>query len=104
MPTYNFLNTETGEEFETLMKISEREEFLKNNPHIQPILMAPAIVSGVTTSNSGNKVPDGFKEVLAKVAESHQSSSVADKVGKRSIKNVRTRDIVDKHYKRAIGK
>ena len=103
MPTYEFLNTETGEEFEVLMKISEREEFLKNNPHIQPILSAPALVSGVFTSKQ-NRVPDGFKEVLSKVAEAHPGSSLADKVGQKSIKNIRTREIVDKHYKKAISK
>jgi hypothetical protein len=103
MPTYNFIDTETGEEFEMFMKISEREDFLKENLHILPVLTAPAIVSGVSTSKQ-NRVPDGFKEVLAKVAESHQSSVVADRVGNKSIKNVRTREIVDKHYKKATGK
>lgn len=94
MPTYEFLNTETGEEFEVLMKISEREEYLKNNPHIQPILSAPALVTGVSTSN---KVPDGFKEVLSKVAEKHPTSKVAQRYGKKSIKQIKTEQIVKKH-------
>ena len=45
MPTYEFLNTETGEEFERLMSISAREEYLKENPNITPIISAPSIVS-----------------------------------------------------------
>lgn len=94
MPTYEFLNTETGEEFEVLMKISEREEYLKNNPHIQPILSAPALVTGVSTSN---KVPDGFKEVLSKAAEAHPSSPLAQKHGRKSIKQVKTEQVVKKH-------
>jgi predicted RND superfamily exporter protein len=96
MPTYEFLNKETGEEFEVLMKISEREEYLKNNPHIQPILTAPSIVSGVSTSNA-NRVPDGFKEVLSKVAEKHPTSKVAERYGRKSIKQVKTEQIVKKH-------
>ena len=96
MPTYEFLDTETGEEFEVFMKISERDEYLKNNPHIQPILSAPAIVSGVSTSKQ-NRVPDGFKEVLSKVAEKHPTSKVAQKYGKKSIKQVKTEQIVKKH-------
>jgi hypothetical protein len=44
MPTYNFLDTDSGEEFEKFMRISEREEFLEANPKIQPVLTAPAIV------------------------------------------------------------
>jgi hypothetical protein len=94
MPTYQFRNTQTDEEFEVLMKISEREEYLKNNPHIQPILSAPALVTGVSTSN---KVPDGFKEVLSKAAEAHPSSPLAQKHGKKSIKQVKTEQIVKKH-------
>ena len=73
MPTYEFLDTTTDEVFETIMKISEREEFLLNNPHIQPVISAPMLVSSVSTTN---KVPDGFKEVLSKVAEKHPNSSV----------------------------
>lgn len=96
MPTYQFLDTETNEEFEVLMKISEREEYLKNNPHIQPIISAPALVTGVSTSN---KIPDGFKEVLSKVAEKHPTSKVAEKYGRKSIKQVKTEQIVKKHLR-----
>ena len=98
MPTYEFVDTKTGEEFEVFMKISEREEFLKENPHITPILTAPSIVTRVSTSNgSNNRVPDGFKEVLSKVAEKHPNSSVADKHGRRSAKEAKTREIVKKY-------
>jgi len=101
MPTYNFLDTETGEEFEALMKISEREVFLKENPHIQAVIMAPAIVGGVSIKD---KVPDGFKEVLSKVAENHKGSVVGEKHGKRSIKEVKTKRVVDGLYKKKYGK
>jgi predicted nucleic acid-binding Zn ribbon protein len=98
MPTYQFRNTQTDEEFEVLMKISEREEYLKNNPHIQPVLTAPALVSGVSTSNSRTgRVPSGFNEVLSKVAEAHPTSKVAQRFGKKSIKQVKTEQIVKKH-------
>jgi hypothetical protein len=98
MPTYEFLNSETGEEFERLMSISAREEFLKENPHITPVISAPSIVSGVSTSNSRQgKVPSGFNEVLSKVAEAHPTSTVGQRYGKKSIKDVKTREIVKKH-------
>jgi hypothetical protein len=102
MPTYNFLDTADGEEFERFMKISEREEFLKANPNIQPVLTAPAIVSGVSTSTQ-NRVPDGFKEVLSKVAEAHPASSVADRYGKKSIKQARSEQVVKKHVEKVTG-
>jgi len=98
MPTYQFRNTQTDEEFEVLMKISEREEYLKNNPHIQSIITAPALVSGVSTSNPrSGRVPSGFNEVLSKVAEAHPTSKVAQRFGKKSIKQVKTEQIVKKH-------
>ena len=95
MPTYSFIDTDTNEEFDLIMKWSEREEFLKENPSVQPIVTAAGIVSGVSLTG---KVPDGFKEVLAKVAENHRSSDVADKHGRKSIKETKTRDLVDKFY------
>ena len=95
MPTYDFFNTETGEEFEQFMSITAREEYLKANPHIQQVhLGAMSIVSGVSITG---KVPDGFKEVLSKVSESHKQSSVANKHGKKGVKESQTQRIVDKH-------
>ena len=99
MPTYNFIDTETGEEFESFMKISEREEFLKVNPHIQPVITAPNIVSGVVGVGS-NRVPNGFKEVLSKVAESHPTSRVGQEHGNKSIKQVKNEQLVKKHVDR----
>lgn len=99
MPTYSFLNTETGEEFELMMKISEKEEYLNQNKHITTIITAPAIVSGVSTSKH-NRTPSGFKEVLSKVAEAHPESVVGERYRTKSIKEVRTKEIVDKHYKK----
>jgi hypothetical protein len=59
------------------------------------------IVSGVSTSNSkANKVPTGFGEVLSKVAEAHPTSVVGERYGKKSIKEIRTRDIVKSHVKK----
>jgi hypothetical protein len=102
MPTYNFLNTESGESFESMMKISEKEVFLKENPHIQSIITAPNIVSGVSTSKQ-NRVPDGFKEVLSKVSEAHPTSQVADKHGRKSIKQVKNEQLVKKHVQKVTG-
>lgn len=99
MPTYNFIDTETGEEFESFMKISEREEFLKVNPHIQPVITAPNIVSGVVGVGS-NRVPNGFKEVLSKVAEAHPTSRVGQEHGNKSIKQVKNEQLVKKHVDR----
>jgi hypothetical protein len=101
MPTYNFIDTKTNEEFEMFMKWSERELFLADNPHVEAIITAPAIVSGVSITG---KVPDGFKEVLSKVSENHKGSILAEKHSKKSIKEVKTRDIVNKVYNKQKNK
>jgi len=100
MPTYNFFDTKTGEEFEMFMSISSREEYLRDNPHILALVTAPAIISG---SASSNKVPDGFKEVLSKISEKHPSSALANKHRKKSIKEAKTERIV-KDFKKKISK
>jgi hypothetical protein len=99
MPTYTFIDTVTNEEFELFMKWSERETFLKENPHVQSVLTAPAVVTSVAGMGS-HRVPDGFKEVLSKVAEKHPSSSVGEKYGRKSIKEARTAQVVKKHVDR----
>jgi hypothetical protein len=94
MPTYSFYDNRTGNQFDAQMKISDREEYLKSNPHITQVVTAVNIVGGVSITN---KVPDGFKEVLSKVAEKHPNSSVADKHGKKSIKQIKTEKAIKKH-------
>lgn len=96
MPTYSFIDTKTGEEFDKFMSIAAREEYLKENTHIQPKMTAPAIVSH-SGGTLDQKTPAGFKEVLSKVAEAHPQSTVGQRYGKKSIKQVKTDQIVKKH-------
>jgi hypothetical protein len=61
MPTYRFLNNETGEEYENFMSISELDAYLQENPKIiQLVNGAPMIHSG-----RGMGKPDqGFRDLL----------------------------------------
>ena len=45
MPTYTFYNKDTDEQFDEFMSWSEREKYLKDNPHIEPMLTTAAPVS-----------------------------------------------------------
>lgn len=65
MPTYTFIDTNTGEQFDKLLKIADREQFLIDNPHIQSVITAPAIAGDHITI----KKDTGFKEVLQKINE-----------------------------------
>ena len=44
MASYTFENKDTGEEFTLQMKDVEREQYLKDNPHIQQILTTMTVV------------------------------------------------------------
>lgn len=95
MPIYDFLNTETGEKFEKSMSITSREDYLKENPHIQQVhLGSMSIVSGVSITG---KIPDGFKEVLSKVAEKHPTSAVGQQYGRQTINTIKTKELIKKH-------
>ena len=72
MPLYDFVDTKTGEQFEMLLKLAEREKFLTDNPHIKQKLSAPMIVGGV---DGLRKVDDGFNEVLQKIGEQNPQSN-----------------------------
>jgi hypothetical protein len=98
MPTYDFLNTETNEVEEHFMTISGKEKFLKDNPHMkQTYTKVPGIVRG--SNMSMNVDNHGFKEVLQKVGEAHPGSDVANEHTRRSTKEVKTREVVEKHAK-----
>lgn len=97
MPTYRFLNTETGEEIEKILKISELDIFREDNPHLQTIISAPAIVGSVSTKD---KRSDGFKEVMSKVAEKHPGSGLASEYGRKTSKQIKTEQILKKHRDR----
>lgn len=96
MPTYDFIDTSTGEQFERIMSWSAREEYLKENPHLQPKLSAPNIVSGVSGTKQ-SRVPDGFKEVLSKIGEKHPNTKIGNEYGDKGIKATRTKEVVRKH-------
>lgn len=66
MPTYNFRNKETGEEFEKFMGISARDVYLQENPQLEPLVAgAPMICDPVRVGVT--RKDNGFKEVLQKI-------------------------------------
>ena len=101
MPYYNFKNKETGEEFEEFFTMSGREEYLKDNPHIQqtPSMFAMSGGTGDRIKNDG-----GWKDNLSRIAEAHPTSELAQQHRKRSVKEVKTQQVVEKHRRRQKGK
>jgi hypothetical protein len=67
MPTYDFENTETGEQFEKLISISGKEDYLKENPNIKQIhVKFPASISGKEGSML-KQAGSGWKEVQDRI-------------------------------------
>ena len=99
MPTYKFYDSETKETFEDFLSMSTKDELLEKNPHIKQLPTSFGIVSGVGTIQG--KTSQGFKEVLSKISEAHPDSPLAKSHGtNRSIKDLKTKAVVDKHMKK----
>ena len=99
MPTYTFENTKTGEQFDDMMSISEKEAYLEKNPHIRQLINQINIVSGVVGMGR-MKNDQGWKEMQSRIAEAHPASPFAQQHGKKTIKQVKSQQVVEKHRKR----
>ena len=77
MPTYKFYNTETKEEFEIFLRISELDKYKLDNPHLEkrvagaPGLSDPARLGFVKPST-------GFRELLKNIKSKHRGSNIND--------------------------
>ena len=100
MPTYRFYNNKTKTEYEELMSISEMEKH-KRKKHIE--LLPPTQMNIVSSVGSvDGKTDSGFKEVLSKVSEAHPNSPLADRYGKRTVKETQIEKVRKKHRTRMI--
>ena len=98
MPIYTFRNKKTGKEFDDMMSIAEMEDYLSKNKHITQVLKGLNIVSGV--SGTSFKSDSGWKENLSRIAEAHPQSALAQRYGKKTIKQSKTEQVLAKHRKR----
>jgi predicted nucleic acid-binding Zn ribbon protein len=96
MPSYTFEDTKTGKVFDEFYSIADKEEYLKKNKHIKQLITQINIVSGT----GGIKNDSGWKDNLSRIAEAHPTSPFADRFGKKSIKEIKTKQVIDKHRKR----
>jgi hypothetical protein len=96
MPTYQFKNKTTGVEWEKFMRISELDDYVKEND-CSIVVSAPMIVSQ-TGDNIDAKTDSGWKETLSKISEAHPGSELAHQYGKRkNTKDVKTDQVIKKH-------
>ena len=75
MPSYSFRNENTGEEFDDIMSNSDRELFLKENPHIKQIFKR--VPGTVDPARLGRMKPDdSFRDVLRNVKHHHKKDNI----------------------------
>lgn len=98
MPIYTFHDSKTDKVFTEMMSIAEMEAYLKKNPHIKQQLTQMNIVGGV--SGISYRSDQGWKEVQSKIAEAHPQSAFAQQHRRKSIKEVKTEQVIKKHKAR----
>ena len=102
MPTYRFKDNHTGEIWEELMTISEMEELIKSDT-IE--LLPPTQMNIVSSVGSiDGKTDSGWKEVMSKISEAHPKSPLADRYGKRSVKDTQIDRVIKQHRAKKAGK
>jgi len=93
MPTYTFKNKDTGEEFDKVMKIAEKQPYLKANPNISAVITAPHFVG----DHIIKKMDGGMKETLQKIADKNPNSPLADRFSRKTAKEVKQDRVVNKY-------
>jgi len=76
MPSYEVKNKVTGEVSDVFLRISDYDEYMKDNPDMERhYSKAPEILSGSNLS-SGPKATGAFKEVISNIKSSHAINSI----------------------------
>jgi hypothetical protein len=98
MPIYSFENVKTGKEYTEHLTMSELDSYLKKNKNVRQVFTSLNIVGGV--SGMTHKSDSGWNENLQRIAEAHPTSPLAQRFRKKSIKEIRTQQVLEKHKKR----
>ena len=100
MPTYDFINMETSEEWTEFMSIADMETLMENNPHIRKVWNTAPAFAGDHIMGVGPKVDGGFTERLEQIGNSHPGSPLASRYGgtkTKSHREIKTRNVLKKH-------
>lgn len=79
MPIYTFINKETKVVTEHVMKIAELDPFKENNPHLERYLNSMVPI-GDPVRLGLVKVPNGFRDVLARIHSRSPGSVLKDNI------------------------
>lgn len=75
MPFYQFRkNQKSKKSYEIFLTLSEREQYLKDNPEVVQELVGTAIVGGIGDARS--KVPQDFRDILKNIKKKNPRSNI----------------------------
>lgn len=75
MPTYKFLNPDTNEEYLITMSISERDQYIIDNPtHTQLVHGFPADADSYRLGRT--KPADGFRDLLTQINKNNHGADI----------------------------
>jgi hypothetical protein len=97
--TYTFRES-NGNILSVDLKISEYDTFVAEHPDLERYIdTAPTVTyNGRFFGSLDAQTDGGFKEVLAKIGESHPNTPLGNKYRKnKTIKQIKTRETVKKH-------
>ena len=84
------------------MSISEMEELIKKK-HIK--LLPPTQLNIVSSTGTiDGKTDSGWKEGMSKISEAHPKSELAQRYGKKSVKDTQVERVIKKHRAKKAGK
>lgn len=98
MPIYTYKNPETGDQWDELWSYDTHRQFLADNPELQQVMYAPALVSGV--SGVTHKNDSGFGDMMQRIAAANPTSPLAEKYGDKGTKATKTREAVNRQKAR----
>jgi hypothetical protein len=93
MPFYDFINENTGEEWEACMSYSDMKKLTTENSDIKIVYRSMNIVGG---QGDRIKTDNGFKDMLGRIADANPHSPLAQKHGNKGIQASKIRAAVNK--------
>lgn len=96
MPTYTFMDINNKKIYEYVLKISEKDLFIKDHPHLEQQLDATPIVAGIAGVTHTLRGDGGWQETMSKIGDANPTSPLGKQRSGKSAKEVATEKAVDK--------
>lgn len=76
MPTYTFKNIQTDEVFDKVLKISDLQPYLADNPNIKQVI--GGATAFIYDAGTNIKVNDGFRDRIKEIKKKYTINNIPD--------------------------